>query len=288
MRRHNKSSLLRKLFRILFLFLVLTLLVSALRGRFALTLSHYTLHTEKLTESIRIVHISDLHNRSFGKDNRHLLAQVELQKPDLIFVTGDCVTRSRPERQISLDLLAALTEIAPVYVSMGNHEEAYDLRNGTDLYTLYTETGARVLEKEYADITLKGQSLRVGGIYGYCDPERTANPDDVFLQDFQNTNRYTLLLCHRPVSWLEKDALEFWRVDSVFAGHAHGGQIRLPLIGAVIAPDQGFFPGWTEGVHYAEDGMRALIVSRGLGSSIFVPRIFNDPELVVVDISPAT
>lgn len=288
MERHEKSPIFRKLFRILFLILALALLISAFRGRYALTVSHYTLQTEKLTEGIRIVHLSDLHNRSFGENNRRLLKQVEAQKPDLIFVTGDCVTRSKPERQVSLDLLTALTKIAPVYVSMGNHEEAYDLRNGTDLYALYTETGARVLEKEYADITIRGQALRVGGIYGYCDPESVPSPDGDFLQDFRNTGRYTLLLCHRPVSWMEKDALEFWSVDSVYAGHAHGGQIRLPLIGAVIAPDQGIFPGWVEGVHYAEDGMRALIISRGLGSSIFAPRISNDPELVVVDILPAT
>lgn len=271
----------------LILALLLTVTVSALRGRFALAVSHYTLSSEKLTDSVRVVHLSDLHNREFGENNHRLLEQVARQEPDLIFVTGDCVTRSDPERLVALELLSALTRIAPVYVSMGNHEEDYDQRYGTDLYALYTGTGVRVLEKEYEDITIRGQLLRVGGIYGYCDPEAGPNPDRDFLQAFQDTARYTLLLCHRPVSWMEKAALETWQVDSVYAGHAHGGQIRLPFIGATVAPDQGFFPGWVEGVHYARDGVRALVISRGLGSSVFAPRVFNNPELVVVDILPA-
>ncbi len=286
--KSQKSTRKRRYFRsAILLALLLTATVSALRGRFALTVSHYTLSSEKLTDSVRIVHLSDLHNREFGENNHRLLEKVAELEPDLIFVTGDSVTRSDPERLVTLELLSALTRLAPVYVSMGNHEEAYDQRYGTDLYTMYGQTGVTVLDKEYVDITIKGQPLRVGGVYGFCDPASGPTPEQQFLQRFQDTPQYTLLLCHRPVSWMERGALETWQVDSVYAGHAHGGQIRLPFIGATVAPDQGFFPGWVEGVTYAQDGQRALVVSRGLGSSVFAPRIFNDPELVVVDILPA-
>lgn len=277
----------RDLLWILVLALVLGVAVSALRGYFALTVSCYTLTSDKLTEGIRVVHLSDLHNREFGPDNCRLLERVAEQKPDLIFVTGDCVTRNDPERQAALELLGALTELAPVYLSLGNHEVDYDQRYGTDLCALYRQTGVTVLDRAYADITVNGQTVRVGGIYGYCYPTTDSPEEGEFLREFAHTPRYTFLLCHRPVAWMERGALETWQVDSVYAGHAHGGQLRLPFIGSAIAPDQGLFPGWVEGVHYARDGKRALVISRGLGSSVFVPRVFNDPELVVVDILPA-
>jgi predicted MPP superfamily phosphohydrolase len=268
--------------------------VSALRGRFSFTVSQYTVPSQKLNGGFRVVHLSDLHNREYGDGNVRLLNAVQEQQPDLILFTGDLVTETLPGREPALSLLRELVKIAPVYVSLGNHELEYAQWQQVDLRSMLEETGATVLDKEYLDLEIQGQPVRLGGLYGYCLPAKylfTGEADKeecAFLYDFQDTPRHTLLLSHMPACWIVNKGLEEWQVDSVFSGHAHGGQIRLPFIGGIYAPDQGFFPGWVEGVTASENGQKHLIISRGLGSSVPLPRVFNTPEIVVVDFVPAS
>lgn len=268
------------------------ILADLLYCRYGLTVSQYSISAPKLTDSLRIVQLSDLHNREFGNENQRLLDAVQGQKPDLILVTGDCVTRSEPEMEITLHLLRGLTEIAPVYVSLGNHECDYAEAYAVDVAARFAQTGATVLDKSFVDVEIKGQKLRIGGVYGYCLPAiylktgEASAEECAFLEEFQNTDRQTILLCHMPVCWIENGSLSYWSVDTVFSGHAHGGQIRLPFIGGLIAPDQGLFPGEVAGVYTSENGQSHLILSRGLGSSVFVPRLFNVPEIVTAVLNP--
>ncbi len=280
---------------LLSLFLILCLIagIGALRGRFDFTVSHYTVSSRKLTDNFRVVQLSDLHNREYGENNIQLLDAVREQNPDLILFTGDLIVERQPEREPALALLEELTKIAPVYVSLGNHEIEYTDRFDKDFLTRIENTGARLLEREYVDLEVKGQKLRLGGIFGYCLPAKYLQTGEAdreecdFLWDFQNTERHTILMCHMPVCWLTNGSLDAWEVDTVFSGHAHGGQVRLPLVGGIYAPDQGFFPGWVEGDTVSQNGQKHLIISRGLGSSVPLPRIFNVPELVVTDFTPA-
>ncbi len=274
--------------------LCLLVAVSALRGRFSFTVSQYTVPSQKLTGSFRVVHLSDLHNREYGDGNIRLLEAVQDQAPDVILFTGDLVTETLPGREPALSLLRELVKIAPVYVSLGNHELEYQQWQQVDLVAMICQTGAVVLDKEYLDLEIKGQPVRLGGLYGYCLPAKylltgeASKEECRFLYDFQNTPRHTLLMSHMPACWIVNNGLEEWQVDSVFSGHAHGGQIRLPIIGGIYAPDQGFFPGWVEGVTASPNGQKHLIISRGLGSSVPLPRVFNVPEIVVVDFVPAS
>lgn len=262
-------------------------------SKYSLICSEYSIESEKLTAPIRVVQLSDLHNSEFGVENQKLIDAVKVQKPDIIFITGDQLNAGDEDTSVAVDVVSALSEIAPTYFSLGNHEIMYQRNFNTDVTELFESAGATVLEMEYVDIEVNGQQIRIGGIYGYCLPEKylktnEADPEECeWLSDFQNTSRYTVLMCHMPTSWILSDGINEWNVNSVFSGHTHGGEIILPFIGGVYGPDFGFFPGKLEGVYYSENKDKVMILSRGLGTAQSVPRFNNIPEIVTVNFVPA-
>lgn len=290
-------------------------------SKYGLETSYYSLSTDRLTNPIRIVQLTDLHDSVFGRDNEKLVKRVAAENPDIILITGDLVDshNGKNDTSIATSLISDLKNIADVYVSLGNQEFDID----RDVQELYAEAGAVVLDKEYLDNSVNGQNIRIGGIYGYCQTfsgaQETRRLDEAdFLMDFQDTDNYKILMCHMPVCWVDGKSLYEWDVDAVFAGHAHGGQVRIPFKGGLWAPDQGWFPGelcgvystnektwqehrtnlitWLENNGYDAETeyYRAhsnyiesnLILSRGLGNTDKVPRFNNVPEIVVTDIVP--
>lgn len=285
----------RKVFSItviIILALVVCIFIELYRSKYLLQVSVSEISSDKISDEIRIVQLSDNHNSVFGEDNQKLIELVKEQNPDLVLITGDIVNSDEANTDIATNLIAALCDIAPVYVSVGNHEVEYQDNYKTDLLQLYEKSGAIVLDKQYEDIIIRKQQIRLGGIYGYCLPAKyletnEADPEECeFLADFQNTDCYTILMCHMPVCWLINNGLNEWDVDCIFAGHAHGGQIRIPYVGGLWAPDQGWFPGKESGLYYSQDNSKVLVLSRGLGSNEKIPRFNNIPEIVVADIVP--
>lgn len=275
-------------FALILMALTLWSFYSSLNG---LEVTNYSISSTKLTTPVRIVQLSDLHNAEFGTDNAELIARIAEQTPDLIVMTGDMINGHEQRTEVAEALIESLSEIAPVYASMGNHEKANEHMYRSDITKLYEEAGAVVLEKEYQDIEIRGQKIRIGGLLGYGLPEKYAKTGEAveseytYIAKMQKTDNLTLLLCHYPTCWIHNRLLDEWDVDVVFSGHEHGGQIRLPWLGGVYAPDRGFFPGHTSGVLHDQEGKRALVISRGLGSTGWVPRLNNVPEIVVVDIA---
>lgn len=263
--------------------------ISLCTSTHALTITTYQL-SSNIPTSLRILQLTDLHNSEFGANNSRLVAAVRIQSPDLILLTGDLLNSDEERTDIATDLIAQLCEIAPVYCSNGNHEIEYQENYGVDVDELYREAGAVVLEKEYQDLTVNNQKIRIGGIYGYCLPGKflkTGEADQeetAFLEDFQNTDLPTILMCHMPVCWMINGSLDEWNVDYVFAGHVHGGEVILPFVGGLYGPDLGWFPGRMEGIFTSENEEKTLILSRGLGTSERIPRFNNIPEIMVVDI----
>ena len=168
----------------------------------------------------------------------------------------------------------------------------YDEKAEPKAKDIYEKSGAILLEENFTEIEIKGQKIRLGGIYGYCLPEiyfknnseHKRNAD--FLKEYQDTELYTVLLCHMPVCFIENGGLDYWNIDLVFSGHAHGGQVRIPFIGGLIAPDQGYFPGEVSGLYFSKDSEKCLVLSKGLGSSENIPRFNNIPELIITDVVP--
>ncbi len=268
-------------------------LTSLLLSRFLLSVSHYEIRGSAFTAPIRIVQLTDLHNSEFGEGNARLIRRVAEQQPDLILLTGDLINQTEARTDVAEELIRGLAEIAPVYLSYGNHEKAHERTFGTDLKSLFTAAGARVLDFDWEDVEVKGQTLRLGGLYGYCLPEKYEKTGEArknecdYLRAFQDTENYTVLLCHLPLCWIRLGSLDSWKADCVLSGHDHGGQIRIPFVGGLWAPDQGWFPGRDCGLYWSKDQQRVMALSRGLGSLGRLPRLNNVPEILVLDLRPA-
>ena len=223
-----------------------------------------------------ILQISDLHNKSFGKDNSHLLNHVKTIAPDIIVITGDFIDRRNSDIEISLDFARLAVNIAPVYYVSGNHE------NGSAKYEkLKSELeyiGVKVLDNKIAELKIRSSSINLIGIkdYSFYDDEKSFPKD---LQSLVNRDQFNILLSHRPELM---DIYVESGVDLSLTGHTHGGQIRLPLIGGIASPDQGLFPKYDSDIHL--ENTTSMIVSRGLGNSIIPVRVFNRPELVVINL----
>lgn len=264
------------------------LLLAALIGEvylsnYTLEEIYYTIKTDKLYHSFRIVQLTDLHNRTFGKKNENLIRKIEAIDPDLICMTGDMVNRFDKNSVVRvLELVQDLSEDFPVYFSYGNHECSYRDRYG-EIRGELEKAGAIVLDNEGTKTDVNGETIAVGGASSYALIEQDKNPEEYeFLKNFEQETAFKLLLCHIPAGMLLWNALPNWDVDLVLSGHEHGGQIRLPGIGGLYSQDEGLFPRYTEGKF--EDSGHTLILSKGLGSGKIIPRIGNPPEITVIDV----
>ena len=271
---------------VVFSFFLLTgiLLVSLILSQKCLIVRQYTYRNPKIAAPIRTVQLTDLHNYQYGRDNQRLIAKIQKQKPDVIFMTGDMLNEDEDRTDIVLHLVREACAIAPVYFSLGNHEVGYEKTYGEgDLTEQLEAAGAVVLEKEYVDTKIAGQEVRIGGVYGYLLPEDWEDGSEQrFLEAFVQTDRLKILLSHVPEGLLLWKSMEYWDVDLVFSGHVHGGQVRVPFVGGLFDPEEGFFPTYTRGMFSCGNG--TMILSAGLGSSRGIPRVNNLPEIVVCDI----
>lgn len=220
---------------------------------------------------VTVVHLSDLHTKSFGEDNARLVRHVKREGPDIIVITGDLIDQDDETLGDSLDYIGALTDTAPVYVVSGNHEHWAGL---TDTVEDEVEgQGATWMDGRSLTVDVKDETIRVIGL---PDPESGENLTQLF-ESMENGAEPTVVLSHRPVTF---DWLQSHDVDMVFSGHTHGGMVRLPFFGGLYGPDQGFFPEYSAGIHHASGS--SMVVSRGLGNSVFPVRIFNRPEIVTM------
>lgn len=237
-------------------------------------------------DQFKIVHLSDLHNKSFGKDQQRLVEKIRSIQPDIVVYTGDLIDSNRPGNEASLILMKELAAIAPVYYVSGNHEWWSGTFSSLELSL--KDIGVQILRNEHVILAKGNDEIHIAGIddpsHGMIDQSER----EIAEQDIANSinglkeDGFTILLAHRP-ELLSIYAL--FNFDMVFAGHAHGGQIRIPFIGGLVAPNQGFLPIYTAGEH--ELDKTVMIVSRGLGNSIIPLRVFNRPEIVVVTLEAA-
>lgn len=266
--------------------ILLPLLIWTVWSNKALVLTEYTVQSPELPsafDGFRIAHISDLHNGEMGSGNGKLLAMLRSAQPDIIAITGDLIDSRRTDVSIALEFAEAAMNIAPCYYVTGNHESRVE--EYAQLKAGLLALGVVVLENDSVTLERDRQTVTLLGV---TDPEFEADywlvfPEEVmdkYLAALPQTQGFRLLLSHRP-EYMNMYAQH--NMDLVLCGHAHGGQFRLPIIGGLYAPGQGFFPEYDAGL-FSVEGTQ-MIVSRGIGNSAFPLRFNNRPEVVLITLT---
>lgn len=261
---------------VVFAVLLSTLYTCLWNEQFVMGITRYELESDKIEDGFTVAVVADLHNHRFGEDNAELIAVIAEEKPDIIAIVGDIIIRKNPDISVVRPLIEGLCKIAPVYFAFGNHEEA--MLDTTDILFEIEDSGATILSQECEDIEINGELIRIGGLDSNPDP---GCPGRKFLDEyfFEEEDVFKLLLCHKP------EFLHYFMqcdIDLVLCGHAHGGQIILPGGQGVYSPEQGWWPKYTEGLYKSETA--TMIITRGLGNAIWIPRINNASELVIVKV----
>lgn len=248
-----------------------------------LEISRYEVKSQKLPESFdgfKIVQLSDLHGAEFGEDGMGLVEKVKELEPDIIALTGDFVTDEGDLAAVE-KLAARLVKLCPVYFVSGNHEFGSGL--AVKVRNILERAGVKYLSNEYLTISRGEDEILLGGVEDPLAYADMLSPDEL-AQKMNDAapDAFKILLGHRNYWMTEYPELP---VDLIFCGHAHGGLIRIPGVGGLIGTGRRLFPDFDAGEY--NNGRYTLIVSRGLGNSVPIPRIFNRPEIVCVELTRA-
>ena len=286
----KKTIVNNRVFKLTCLFLTLIIISGSIiiYDNFKLDKTKYTIENNALPEAFngfKIIHISDLHNTEFGKNNEKLLKIIKEQKPDAVFVTGDTIDGFYTNIQIPINLFKEILKICDIYFIVGNHESRADVDTFRQFLQSLYEIGVKVLKDEATYIIKNDEKIQVIGLndaslYKTDYDENYKEEITEVINELDDKESFSILLSHHPELFPEYSKTN---VDLVFSGHAHGGQFRLPIIGGIIAPNQGLFPEYDAGIF--NENNTTMVVSRGLGNSIVPVRINNSPEVVIVTLS---
>lgn len=265
---------------LIILSIILAVIIALFTWGYWLKVEKYSISSDKIDRGLKIVFISDLHNCFFGgTDQSGLKKEIEKAEPDIVIFGGDVIDGWGGTKH-ALTLMKWAANKYPCFYTPGNHEAMHD--NTTEFIADVEKTGVSVCMGNYSELEIRNQPIRIYGLFDRHDfslDDFRRSPDDRF---------YNILIAHQPEMidlYLNNGRVKF---DLILSGHAHAGQWRIPgiLDQGLYAPDQGLFPEYTNGMYTYDDTIH--IISRGLAKPlrmIFIPRIFNRPELSVIEIS---
>ena len=266
----------------------------------------YSIKSEKFPaggKTVKIVFLSDLHNREYGRENENLYQALRTERPDLILIGGDMlVGKDRVSYEPALKFVQKLPAICPVYYANGNHEQRMKENpkeysySYADYKTMLEESGVVFLENETETVRIGQTTLEICAVELPLETYRKMKKANVTSQDIgnlagdqaDNQDRgapqaaYRILLAHNPAYM---NAYKAWGADLILSGHLHGGIVRIPGLGGVISPQAFLFPRYSG--ELTLEGDQTVIVSRGLGTHTIHLRLFNTPELVSISLEPA-
>ena len=273
-----------KMIKILVLLIIIIAIYLFYEDNF-LQISRYKITNEKLSEDFKgykIIQISDFHNEKSKITNTQLIKCIKEEEPNIIVITGDLIDAHRTNIDVSINLIKQIIDVAPIYYVTGNHEAT--IKNYKNLKEKLQELGVNILDNKTMKIKEGNSTIELLGINDPSFEKSNKKGLDTINTSLNqlnyNKNNFSILLSHRP------EAFEVYveqQVNLVFTGHAHGGQIRIPFIGGIYAPNQGILPKYTSGTY--TENKTTMVVSRGIGNSTFPFRINNRPELVIVTLN---
>lgn len=252
---------------------------------------NYKIKSNKIPDSFknfRILQLSDLHDKQFGKDNFKLIKKIDNINPDIIVITGDVLLRKKVNYNIFLNLAAVLVKKYKIYFIVGNHEQRIRVKDKRlyDFIKTLKSMGIIVLNNKKIKLIKNDSHINLYGFrinlkyyrYGlfYKKPHFETQDIKNKLGDLDET-KFNILLAHNPL-YFENYAQ--WGADLTLSGHVHGGMIHLPFIGGLLSPERKFFPKYSAGKY--KIGNSIMIVSKGLGSGVIHFRLFNKPDLSVI------
>ncbi|MDL4839750.1 metallophosphoesterase [Aquibacillus rhizosphaerae] len=263
-------------------FIVLTLLLFAIIAKVYYDTNYFKvndikLHSEKIAKNseLTILQLTDIHNKVFGDNNEKLINTIKEVNADLIVITGDLMDRRTEDLSDVFHLVDEITKVnSNVYFVSGNHEWENLYRE--ELFNGLQERNVKLLDNLHMEVTADEVTVNIVGVGDY-----STNHDNLELATTNlNKDLYTIILSHSP------DMIEEYNhtsVDLTLSGHTHGGQVRFPFIGALVAPDQGFFPTLDKGLYELSDN-QFLYIDSGLGTSMLPIRFLNQSQLSVITI----
>ncbi|MDE7288828.1 MAG: metallophosphoesterase [Oscillospiraceae bacterium] len=249
------------------------LILSAVALDEGITVPMYEINSDKIKKPLRIVLLTDFHSSSYGKDQQVLADVIDKQSPDIILLAGDIAENIRPHKHTE-ELLEQIAGKYPCFYTVGNHEE-WSGESGK-IKEMFRSHGVTVLEGDSEVLDFEGQKIRISGVDNSLPLKQLAA-----CIDSAGDGIFTVFMSHRP------DLVDMYSgkgFDLVVSGHAHGGQVIIPhILNGLYAPNQGIFPKYAGGRYTLSDGTTEMIVSRGLCKNV-LPRVFNPPEVVVIDL----
>ncbi len=245
---------------------------------------------KELNRPFKIIHVTDLHNDQLFLNQNVLTDRIMIENPDVILITGDMISSSKGDGQAVFDWIESLDEKFPIYYSLGNHE-LYASIIRPSFYQSYmakiNDLGVTILDNQSAliddyNIKLIGLSdipYRLKIVNDSLESAKFSDSDIAASVGKAELKTINILLAHDPTYF---EQYKNWGADLVLSGHIHGGAVRLPFIGGIISPNEKLFPKYDAGLYTEEQHF--LYVSRGIGTSVERIRIFNRPELVIINI----
>lgn len=295
MAKARRFPLILKILLLALSLVVISCAVSLILSKYALKVTRLEYASDKVENSFSAVQITDLHGVTFGKDNCKLISKIKDLNPAIVFMTGDMISPNG-DMDVAEKLVAGLSTDYSVYFSIGNHEIGF----ADECIKRMTEAGAKVLEKEYCDVTVNGNDVRIGGTSGFAlsvdfwvatynkSPfeyyESDSFSEQRFMLNYSETDRLKIMLLHHPEGPTLWSDMGWYKVDYVLSGHTHGGVVRLPFVGGLFAPEEGFFPDYEYGL-FEMNGVTTYI-SSGLSGAESIPRLNNRPEIVYLTFKP--
>ena len=240
----------------------------------------------------KIIFLSDLHNRMYGEENERLLESIRNQHPDLILIGGDMLVRKDGNSyDKTVHFLAKLPGICPVYCANGNHEQK--LKELPDKYEqsyeeykkALTASGIHMLENASETVKLDEVPVKLSGLEIPLGAYARFGKKELSLKEItdrigEHGDDYQILLAHHP-GYMEEYLA--YGADLILGGHYHGCVVQLPGIGGVISTNFTLFPKYSGGIY--QEGEQTAVVSRGLGTHSVPLRLWNWPELIVLELS---